>query len=231
MQHGRTAKQMYWVFFFNSMVLLMLGRLVVEVVLFRHSQDILVQSSPQLMKEKLRLNINISERETTVLVEAPTRPKWLDISPDSDDLICETDDTFQFEIAFTAGPSNQYSIAGSVQNANACCKQCELREKCTHWTFEVSNGNCVTTDSSPNPVNAIDRQGAISARVSLDKYIERRHPSSIPTPAHGWVQPDCAFDEADRPFLDDSYNKSTKTRGIHVSPSGGGVSAGAPPHK
>jgi hypothetical protein len=227
-KHGCTSR-FSWTLFLSWMLLLVLGRIVTDVLLFGQERDIPIRFHPQPLKGNELVSINSSFRRIEALIKkVPRQAKWSNIATDLDESPCETDDLFQYGMAFIPGPVDQDSISlrESVPNAKDCCRLCELSERCTHWTFEVSKARCSISNASPHPISTIDLQGAVSARASLNKYIARRHVSSIPRPEHS--EPlNCAFDEDDRPFLDDSYNKSAKTMGENTSQIDGHESLGA----
>ncbi len=152
----------------------MLGRIVLLFGKDKHRP-------PQPLKGNKFLTTDDSfRRKTTLTQEVPRQCEWSNISTDLDEAACRTDDIFQYDVAFSHGPADQDAIREPAKNAQDCCRLCELRAGCTHWTFEASNARCIITNASQQPIDTKDLPGAISARVALNKYIERRNISSIP---------------------------------------------------
>ncbi len=224
-KYGCSTK-LSWSLFFSWMLLLLLGRIVTDVLLFGQSMDIPDRLAQHPLKQNVFLISDVSvRRRKTSTQKAPLQPQWSNTSADLGESACESDDLFQYDKAFVSGPTDQDSMRESVQNAKDCCKLCELRELCTHWTFEASMARCVTTNASPHPIQTIETIDAVSARASLNKYIARRLVPALQPPEHrGQIK--CAYDKDDRPFLDDSYNKSAQASGENSSLTDGHISSG-----
>ena len=227
-KYGCTTK-LSWALFLSWILVMLLVRIVTDVLMFGENKDIPIRIPPQPLKGIEFRTTDDSSRSRRVSSQKVSRQLESSLSADSDESACETDDVFQYDIAFAPGPTDEDTMLKSVQNAqNAqdCRRLCELRDQCTHWTFEASKARCVFANESLHPIDTIYRQGAGSVRVALDKYIARRLAFSIPLPE--FRDPlNCAFDERDKPFLDDSFNKSAETRGENSSLTDGRTSSGS----